>query len=404
MIFSGRLFKLLLRTLIVLVCLFVVALTVVWYATLPTPPDAFYAWSAGVSAEPGKLLRVEPFARGIPAGARGWRILYTTTHENGSPALASAIVVASAADAAEPSPIIAWEHGTTGIVPACAPSLSSQPFDGVPSLGLAMQHHWVIVATDYAGQGTSGIHAYLVGAEEAHSTLDAVRAARQMSALKLSNSVVVWGHSQGGHAALWTGMLANTYAPELRVEGIAALAPATDLPALEDYTKDMLVGRILSSYIVGAYSATYSDVSWPGIVRFSALFPARDMSRRCLDGRSALPAVAEAWLIGHSIFKQDPASGPLGAHLRENTPNGTIHAPVLIAQGLDDQLVAPSIQNAFVQSVCARDQSIKYVTYANKDHVSLVAAGSPLETDLVNWTQDRFQGSAVAEGCTTEAR
>ncbi|WP_158543239.1 lipase family protein [Dyella psychrodurans] len=384
--------------------MFVVALIVVWYVTLPTPPDAFYTWSAKVPATPGTLLRAEPFARGIPAGAKSWRILYTTTQGNGSPALASAIVVASSVDAAEPSPVIAWAHGTTGVVPACAPSLSQQPLDGTPALALAMQAHWVVVATDYAGLGTSGAHAYLVGADEAHATLDAVRAARQMNALKLSDNVVVWGYSQGGHAALWTGMIASGYAPELRIEGVAALAPATDLPALEDYTQGMLVGRIFSSYIVDGYSATYPDVSWPGMVRVGALFPARDMSRRCLDGKSALPAVADAWLISGSIFKADPASGPLGARLRENIPNGKIQAPLLIAQGLADQLVAPSIQNAFVRSACERGQSIAYVTYANKDHLSLVAAGSRLETDLFHWTQDRFQGVAVAAGCATEAR
>lgn len=399
-----RSFKLLRRMLAVFVCLSVVALGVYWHATLPAQRDAFYAWSSAIPTQPGKLLRTEPFTRGMPAGAKGWRVLYATTHANGSPALASAIVVASTADAAGSSPIIAWAHGTTGIVPACAPSLSPQPLDGMPGLALAMQRQWVIVATDYAGLGTAGTEAYLVGADEAHSVLDAVRAARQMRELTLSSDVVVWGHSQGGHAALWTGMLANTYAPELHVAGIAALAPATDLPALEDYTQDMLIGRILSSYIVTAYSEAYPDISRHDTLRFSASLPAHDMSRRCLDGPGALPAIADAWIVHGAIFKHDPASGSLGRRLRENIPNGAIHAPVLIAQGLDDPLVTPSIQKAFVLSDCARGQSIDYATYAGKDHLSLLAAGSPLETDLVNWTQDRFRGVAVASGCVAEAR
>ncbi|HTV85849.1 MAG TPA: lipase family protein [Dyella sp.] len=399
-----RSFKLLLRTLAVLVGLSVVGAGVYWHATLPAQSDAFYVWPSAIPAQPGKLLRAEPFTRGIPAGAKGWRILYATAHANGSPALASAIVVAPASDTAEPNPIIAWAHGTTGIVPACAPSLSPQPLDGMPAVALAMQRHWAIVASDYAGLGTAGMQAYLVGADEAHSVLDAVRAARQISGLRLADDVVVWGHSQGGHAALWTGMLATTYAPELRVAGIAALAPATDLPALEDYTQDMLIGRILSSYIVMAYSETYPDVSRTDTLRFGASLPVRDMARRCLDGPGVLPLIADAWIVHGAIFKHDPASGPLGRHLRENIPDGAIHAPVFIAQGLDDPLVKPSIQQAFVQGDCARGQPITYATYAGKDHLSLLAPGARLETDLVNWTQDRFDGVAAVSGCMAQAR
>jgi hypothetical protein len=40
---------------------------------------------------------------------------------------------------------------------------------------------------------------------------------------------VVSGH--GGHAALWTGILAPTYAPDVTLDGVAALAPAGNLPS-----------------------------------------------------------------------------------------------------------------------------------------------------------------------------
>ena len=50
-----------------------------------------------------------------------------------------------------------------------------------------------------------------------------------MSELVLSERVVVWGYSQGGHAALWTGIIGPRYAPELKVLGIAAIAPAANI-------------------------------------------------------------------------------------------------------------------------------------------------------------------------------
>ena len=42
----------------------------------------------------------------------------------------------------------------------------------------------------------------------------------------------VWGHSQGGQAVLFAGLLAKEYAPELRLVGVAAAAPATELRSL----------------------------------------------------------------------------------------------------------------------------------------------------------------------------
>lgn len=64
------------------------------------------------------------------------------------------------------------------------------------------------------------------------SALDAALAARQLDTVDLQDRTAVWGHSQGGHAALWTGALAQTYAPDVDVIGVAALAPASDLIGL----------------------------------------------------------------------------------------------------------------------------------------------------------------------------
>ena len=59
-----------------------------------------------------------------------------------------------------------------------------------------------------------------------------MRAARNLAVRTPPNRFAVWGHSQGGHAALFTGELAPEYAPELKLVGIAVAAPATDLVEL----------------------------------------------------------------------------------------------------------------------------------------------------------------------------
>jgi hypothetical protein len=105
-----------------------------WWAARPTTLDAYYAPPASLPAQPGALLRHEFFVREVPAGTRGWRILYTTTRSDGAPALASALILAS--DKVPPGrrPLVAGTRGTTGVVPGCAPSLQDHPFANVPPL------------------------------------------------------------------------------------------------------------------------------------------------------------------------------------------------------------------------------------------------------------------------------
>src|SRR5699024_11114917 len=142
--------------------------------------------------------------------ATGWRILYTTTDAHGAPATASALVLVPTSWRAVPRPVIAWAPGTTGFATHCAPSLLEHQVaaGAMPALDQVLDRGWAVVATDYTGLGTPGPHPYLIGPGEAHSVLDGIRAAGQLEGAELAPQTVVWGHSQGGHAALWTGQLA----------------------------------------------------------------------------------------------------------------------------------------------------------------------------------------------------
>src|SRR5262245_57472019 len=144
-------------------------------------PDAFYDPPAKVPNRPGALVRSEPLEDvTLPAGMRGWRILYTTTVDDTTPATGVATVFAPITRPKGPSPVIAWAHGTTGVLQTCMPSLISAPMRGIPALDRIAAAGWVIVATDYAFAEKGGPHPFLIGEGEARATLDAVRAARKM--------------------------------------------------------------------------------------------------------------------------------------------------------------------------------------------------------------------------------
>jgi pimeloyl-ACP methyl ester carboxylesterase len=152
-------------------------------------------------------------------------------------------------------PVISWAHGTLGSADKGAPSMDSDDLADIhdpedppltvhrkinraPQLLLNrfLTEGWAVVMTDYEGLGTKGPHPYLNGEAEARDVLDMVRAARQLlnvgDSVVLSNRFSIVGHSQGGQAALFAASRAGEWTPELVLEGVAAMAPASQLTAL----------------------------------------------------------------------------------------------------------------------------------------------------------------------------
>jgi pimeloyl-ACP methyl ester carboxylesterase len=268
----------------------------------------------------------------------------------------------------------------------------------------ALARGWVIVATDYIGLGTAGPHPYLIGQGEARSVLDSVRAARQLPQLSLQPETVIWGHSQGGHAALWAGTLAPAYAPDVHVLGIAALAPASDLHALVEEVRDTLEGRVLGAYILSAYSDIYPDVSFDHYVRPGARVIVRGAADRCLEIPEAVPSVITALLSRQPFYAVNPLGGALGRRLAENTPAGRIKVPLLIAQGQNDHLVLPGLQRSYVNRLCHSGQAVEYRIYRGRDHLSLLWPGSRMVSYLLSWTEARFAERSVREECSVAQR
>lgn len=391
-----------------------------WWINADEPVlDAFYDTPDDVPAEPGVLLRSEPFTRAIPDGARAWRILYTTTGADGVPAVASGIVVvpdaadaetddtagdatdASAGEAADDAaPVIAWAHGTTGVARRCAPSALADPWTSgaLFALDRVVDEGWALVAPDYPGLGAEGAHPYLVGEPAGRSVLDAVRAAHQLDDAELADETVVWGHSQGGGAALWTGVLAPAYAPDVDILGVAALAPASDLIGLMDEVGNVPIGSMFAVYALRGYANGYDDVRVADYVRPVGRTTFDRAADRCLDA-SAIVSAVSAVTIGMDIFVDDLTAGPLAARLDQNVPRAAIEAPLLIAQGESDGLVTPGVQAAFVAARCAAGHDVDYRTYPGLGHVPLVAADSPLIPELVEWSRDRLAGVEPTSTC-----
>ena len=364
-------------------------------------PDAFYTPPADVPSEPGRLLRAEPLETGIPANASAWRILYTTTNPDGTPAVASGSVVVPRDRGAGALPVVSMAHGTKGIVPRCAPSLSPLPYADGPAAALRelVSQGWAGVMTDYVGLGTAGPHPYLVGQAEGRNVLDAFRAARQLEEFTLRGDTVIWGHSQGGHGALWSAAIARDYAPEIRVLGVAALAPASNLVDLALGVKDGAAGKVVSSYIAGSWNDLFPELDVESLLTPGYVTSVERIGDLCFDGRDALSAVIGGTQLFDAVIPVSALNGPLGAKLRENSVQMDIDYPLFVGQGLEDQLVLPSMQRDWVAGRCAAGQAMEYREYAGRDHMPLVEDDSPLILDLVTWANDRLDGRKPVDTC-----
>lgn len=349
------------------------------------------------AARNGQVLRIWPLAGGSGAGARAYRILYRSTGLAGEPIpVTASLVFPSGPAPASGRPVIAWAHPTTGVADTCAPSLL--PWNFIQGLDEMLQRGYVVVATDYPGLGTPGMHPYLIGASEARAVLDSVRAAGWVRAVAARRDFAVWGHSQGGHAALFTGQLAASYAPDLRLVGVAVAAPATYLARLFEADNKAGGGTDLTAMTLISWSRLFGlplgDLVEPG-----KLAIVRRVASDCIQTPGEFLQIARAGQpLASGFLKADPTTLPRWrAIMDRNTPGRTrVRVPVFVAQGTADTTVYPSITRSFVGQLCRQGTRVRYKEYPGVSHTFIGRDAAP---EAVSWMAARFAGQPAPNTC-----
>lgn len=348
---------------------------------------------------PGDLIRYEPML-GAPLGSTAYRILYRSTGLNGNVNAVSGVVIVPFGPApAGGRPVVAWAHPTSGVVPHCAPSLALTLFLTIPGLRDMLALGYAVVATDYPGLGTAGPHPYLIGESEARSVLDAVRAARLLPPANAGSNFVVWGHSQGGHAALYTGLLASRYAPDLSLLGVAAAAPATELEALMKDDFNTAGGKSLTAMALWSWSRLYS-AQLNHVVEPQAVPVIDQLANICVESIFDLELRKYAVVPLSRIFLRVPdltVVEPWRSIMLANTPHTLPpQIPVFIAQGTADALVQPSVTRDYVRRLCRSGSAVQFLEMPNVNHGFIGLRSSRY---AVSWMRDRFAGQPAPNNC-----
>jgi dipeptidyl aminopeptidase/acylaminoacyl peptidase len=327
-----------------------------------------------------------------------FRILYRSTDPSGRPIpVSGAIYIPNGAAPAGGRNIIAWAHPTSGVVPPCAPSLMPDVGGMMWNLPNMISQGYIVVATDYPGLGTDGIHPYLIGESEARSVLDSVRAAREMPNTGASNRFAVWGHSQGGHAALYTGEVAARYAPDLKLVGVAAAAPATYL--VELFNADASTSQDLVAMSVLSWTRL-ENVPLANVVEPQEMGSFEATARDCIESVSEFEKIErdESPLKNGQFLKVDPAKAdPWKEIMLRNSPGqAPAGAPVFIAQGTADTTVHPEITKRFGEALCAQGVRVSFVPLPGVTHTF---AARDSANAALNWMNDRFRGAPAPSSC-----
>lgn len=364
-------------------------------------PPAFYTPPKNLGALPVgheiKAQHMDKVAPTLKIAGQATRFMYRSESDTGEArAETGAVFTPKGKPPKGGWPVVAWDHGTTGIAPTCAPSQTPDLSGYAAFIATFIARGYAVVAPDYEGLGIPGeIHPYLELSSEGRSTVDAVVAAHDT--VPLSKRWVVVGHSQGGHAALGTAQLAETRYPGGTLLGSVPMAPASNLTTILDFVSALqpppsgLAGEIL-------YSAISANLSDP---HFSlSLLPA--------ELQAAIPR-AEKVCLGElgKYFAQNPPSElippgwqsiePLVLFADRNDPGKHLSpGPMLLVHGDADTTLPRLLSDQLNKQLCGLGETVDYRVYPGADHSGVVPAAGP---EILDWIDARFAGQPPTSTC-----
>lgn len=348
-------------------------------AEAPTGEAFFVAPDDLTDYKPGQLVWARDYdGPHAIEGAKNSLVLYTQeAHDKRELVGVSGIV--SVPDGKAPSggwPVISWGHGSTGMADRCAPSWDkAKPENNFVNEQFVTEwidQGYAVVRSDYEGLGTPGAHPYLIGPSAGRSVLRVAQAARELEP-DLSNEVVLVGHSQGGHAALWGASMTES-APDLDVRAVVSFAPPSHLAgALEAVIGGMAnaPSGMIAVVLRGLEIGHPKDVDPSTVLLPAGLAKYPKIDDACF-GELFEPELFGSLPI-EEFGDQNADMSVVKGKLNANDPAfRTIRVPIFVAQGHLDSTVPSIMTNFLAEEFEKKELDLTYKYYQKADHNSVL--------------------------------
>ncbi|MFG1688974.1 lipase family protein [Nonomuraea sp. NPDC049269] len=348
-------------------------------------------------APAGTLIRKEA-ATGYAVPAT--RTLYHSRDSGGRDVAASAVVLVP--QGTPPSggwPVVVDAHGASGIGRDCAPSLMRDLYHG-DQMRRFLDKGYAVVAPDYAGLGAAGQHALGDKTAVANDVIGALRSARR-AVPALSYRWVLWGHSQGGAAALSVAER-QLDRPEPGYLGAVVTSPAADLTQIVTHaaTQPGLGGFV--PLIAAGAKAGDDRVRLDRVLTPQALAALEVTRTGCLG----VVAAVYRELTGPDLVQPGYLAEPGFARFLARNTTGVrpVAGPVLLLQGDADSVVTRAMTDQVAATLCRTGSRVDYRTYPGLEHDTYPGVVTGIDDgampDILAWTAERFGGEQAATACS----
>ena len=312
-------------------------------------------------------------------------------------AVSGTVLVPTAAHAGA-RPVVAYASGTQGWGDQCAPSreMASGSFDEQFAVNNLLAQGWAVAVTDYPGLGTPGGEQYSVGIAEGKAVLDVLRAATLLpgAGLNAKAPAAIEGYSQGGGAAGWAAELASSYAPSLRLRGVAMGGTPANLQAVANNVN----GSAFFAFLGGA--ALGFDAAYPARHLLSDLTPAGRsalgrLGTMCQE--QALATYAGKRIQDYTTGGIDPMAETRWQRVLNANDLGTIapRVPVLQYHGRADEVIPWKVEAALHRQWCKKGVKTQLTGYPGEHVTTQVEA----QTQVVSWLKARLAGHPAQSNC-----
>ncbi len=327
-----------------------------------------------------------PRAMWIPGTADATKVTYWSKGPGGQPMLSTGVVYVPEGTAPEGGwPVVSWAHGTVGVGDQCAPSVTGRSQRDLTYLTHWLRQGYAVVASDYVGLGTPGVHPYLDGTSEAYSVIDMVRAARSLEP-DLARKWVVIGQSQGGQAAMFTAHAATSYASELDFRGSVGTGVASELEKLLPFAGPYVPPvpfdgtTVFAAFALAGLRASQPDLHIDSYLTPFGVNVIDRVENLCYDGAFDL---VKGIGIGRLMAKPllDP---PVVAAIRrmQEVPTSGYDRPIFIGQGVADVVVPAPLTAKLVTDLALNRVDFVFRPYP-RGHDQTMADSLPDTTPFV---------------------